>query len=391
MHFLNVVRAVSGLLLFAWFAPLPMAQAQDALRTQARAAILLDFETGAVLFQKNADEPLPPASLSKLMTLAVVFKALKTGELRLDQEFQVSENAWRKGGAPSRTSAMFVPVNTRETVESLIRGIAVQSGNDASIAIAEGLSGSEQLFVQRMAQEAEAIGLTGSAFANATGLDDPDHVMTARDLAMLSRYLIRTYPEFYGFFSEKEFRYRKHRFFNRNPLLSEDLGVDGLKTGHTRASGYGLAASAVREGRRLIAVVMGLPTSLKCKTEARRLLHWGYSMLSQAVLLDDGAIVGHARVWGGVHFYVPLQAGGAVTVPVLKTNEGQVFSATIKYEGPLKPPIRKGDKVAELDITGSLGAQYNVPLYAAEGVGKGGLVRRGLDSLAILIGRYIGL
>ncbi|MEZ5899365.1 MAG: D-alanyl-D-alanine carboxypeptidase family protein [Hyphomicrobiaceae bacterium] len=391
MRLQDVVRAVLGLLLFVWIAPLPAAQAQVGLQTDARAAILVDFDTGAVLFQKNADEPLPPASLSKLMTLAVVFKALKSGELKLDQEFQVSENAWRTGGAPSRTSAMFVPINTREPVESLIRGIAVQSGNDASIAMAEGLSGSEAAFVERMRREAASIGLTNSSFGNSTGLDNPQQLMSARDLARLSSYLIRTYPEYYGFFSEKEFKYRKHRFFNRNPLLSEDLGVDGLKTGHTKASGYGLAVSSLRDGRRLVAVVLGLPTALKRKREARRLLHWGYSMLSQAILFDEGEIVGHARVWGGQQFYVPLEAEGPVSVPVLKSAAKQMFSASIQYAGPLKPPVHKGDKVAELDITGSLGAQHKVPLYAAEDVDEGGIVRQGLDSLAIMVGRYIGL
>lgn len=393
VRFSPAVLAGSGAILFFWIAALGAAAAPERsdYATPAVAAVLMESATGAILYQKNADTPLPPASLSKLMTLAVLFKELKAGNVTLDTKLTVSEHAWRTGGAPSRTSAMFVPINTKESVRKLIRGIAVQSGNDASIAIAEGLAGSESAFARLMNEEAKAIGLTGSTFSNPTGLDDPDQLMSARDLAVLSRHLIINYPQYYGYFAEPEFRYRKHRFFNRNPLLSGDYGVDGLKTGHTKKAGYGIALSAEQDGRRLIAVLLGLKTSVKRKIEGQRILRWGFSSLEYARLFDKGEVVGYARVWGGSSFYLPLEVHDDLSIPILQTFETQRFSARIRYASPLKPPIRQGAKVAELELVGASGTEHTVPLYAAADIEPAGTVRQGLDTLAIQLGRFIGL
>ena len=221
----------------------------------------MDAESGAIMFQRSGEELMHPASMSKLMLLAVVFKALKAGEVKLEDEFFMSEYAWRKGGAPSGTSAMFVPVGTKATLDELLKGIIVQSGNDAAISIAENMGGNEGKFAQRMTEEARQIGLKKSVFKNATGFFHPEHQMTARELAMLARHIIKTYPDYYQLFALKEFDYRKHKFINRNPLLGLVAGVDGLKTGFIKEAGYGMVASAKQDSRRLIVVVNGLATA----------------------------------------------------------------------------------------------------------------------------------
>ena len=244
--------AIAALIAGFFVSTADVARAADsAFTTKAPRAILMDAETGAILFQQNADQLAPPASMSKLMTLAVLFRAIKSGRIKTTDEFMMSVNAWRNGGAPSGTSAMMVPVNIKATVNELIQGIAVQSGNDASMCVAEGMAGSEAAFARMMNEEARRIGLTKSTFANSTGLGDPNHMMTARELAMLARYIISEYPEFYPVFAQKEFLYRKHKFINRNPLLFANIGADGLKTGHIAASGYGLVGSAV-QGRQAV-------------------------------------------------------------------------------------------------------------------------------------------
>ncbi|MEO1544150.1 MAG: D-alanyl-D-alanine carboxypeptidase family protein, partial [Pseudomonadota bacterium] len=251
-------------------------------QTKAKQAILIDHSTGAVLFQKNADNLVPPASMSKLMTLAVIFRALREGKLKLDDTFKVSENAWRTGGAPSGTSAMFAGLGKSISVEDLVKGIAIQSGNDACIVIAEGMSGSEAAFAKRMVKEAREIGLEQSTFGNSTGLPHPDQLMTIREIAKLSRYLIKTYPEYYPYFGQRKFPYqpprrsRPYAFYNRNPLLSMNIGADGLKTGHLKVSGYGLAASTVQKDQRLVVVVHGLSSARERKAEAAKLIAWGY-------------------------------------------------------------------------------------------------------------------
>lgn len=362
----------------------PAFAAEAAFTSKAPRAILIDAATGSTLFQQRADEPAPPASMSKLMTLAVLFRAMKEGRIQKTDEFTMSVNAWRNGGAPSGTSAMMVPVNTKVTVDELIQGIAVQSGNDAAMCVAEGMAGSIPAFARMMNDEAKRIGLTKSTFANASGLPDPQQLMSARDLAILARYIIDEYPEYYPVFGQKEFLYRKHRFINRNPLLFQNIGADGLKTGHTAAAGFGLVGSAVQDGKRLIVVVSGLEKADQRKDEAVKLLNWGFNSFNSVRLYDAGEVIGQARVWGGKVWYVPLAAHADVTFTVPKFPANQKISAEIVYKAPLKPPVKKGDQVATLKLSSSTSASTELPLYATEDVQKGGIVREGLDSLVLM-------
>jgi D-alanyl-D-alanine carboxypeptidase (penicillin-binding protein 5/6) len=274
-------------------------------------------------------------------------------------------------------------------VDELIKGIVVQSGNDAAISVAENLGGNEPLFAKRMTDEARAIGLKKSVFRNATGLHDPGHQMTARELAVLARHIIQTYPEFYELFALKEFQYLKHRFINRNPLLTLVPGVDGLKTGFTKEAGYGIVASARQDNRRLIVVVSGLSTAEERRDDARRLLEWGFRAFASAKLFDAGEIVGHARVWGGGRMYVPLAGNGDINVWLPRNPAGQKLRAHIVYQWPLKPPVKKGDQVATLRVTTAAESVNEVPLYAAEDVEPAGAFRRGLDSLVCLATRWL--
>jgi D-alanyl-D-alanine carboxypeptidase (penicillin-binding protein 5/6) len=366
-----------------------LALAQGDIVIKAQHAILVDADSGATLFQRNADELIYPASMSKLMVLTMVFKALKAGEITLSDEWLMSEFAWRKGGAPSGTSAMMVPVGTRATVEDLLKGIIVQSGNDAAIAVAEALGGNEGLFAEQMTQEARRIGLKKSVFKNATGLFHPEHQMTVRELAMLARHLIHEYPEQYKLFALREFDYRKHRFINRNPLLNLVAGVDGLKTGYIKESGYGMVASAKQDDRRLIAVVSDLATADERREDTRRLLEWGFKGFAEARLFDAGEVVGHARVWGGQRMFVPLTGNGDVMIWLPRVPANQRLRASIIYKWPLKGPLAKGDQVAMLRVTSSSDTMNEVPLYAAEDVAPSGTLRRGLDSLLCMATRWL--
>lgn len=369
------IAALACILLYV----LPAA-AQSNYETKAKWAILMDADTGSVLFEKNADELMPPASMSKLMTLAVVFRSLKEGRLKLDDEFVASEYAWRKGGAPSGTSAMFVPLNERASLRELLQGIAVQSGNDACIMIAEGMSGSEEAFADVMNEYARKIGLKKSTFRNSTGLPHPDHMMTARELAKLAIHVIKEYPDYYHYFAQKEYKYRKHVFYNRNPLIYDDIGVDGLKTGYIKASGYGLVASAEERGQRLVVVVNGLESKNDRRSEGRKLLQWGIRSFKPWKLFDDGELVGDALVWGGEKRYVNLVGKGDVSILLPRTSSRKI-KASIVYNGPLKPPIRKGDEVALLRVTAPNAAVNEIPLYAAEDIGEGPIWMKGLESL----------
>ena len=374
-----------GLVSLPWIA---VAQTQPDLTTKARQAILMDADSGAVLFQHNADELMAPASMSKLMTLAVIFKALKTGQIKLEDEFLMSVNAWRTGGAPSGTSAMLVPVNTKEPLDQLLQGIIVQSGNDACIAIAEGMAGSEEAFARVMMEEARKLGLAKSTFRNATGLHHPEHLMTARELVVLARHLVRDFPEYYGRFAQREFMYRKHRFINRNPILFTELGVDGLKTGYTKEAGYGIAASARQGNRRLLLVVNGMERQDERKSEAVRLLEWGFKSYTEYKLFDVGEVVGQARVWGGSRMFLPLVGSDGVQVVFPRLPVNQRLRAEIIYKSPLKAPIAKGDVVAQLRISTPSQAVSEVPLVAAEDVAPAGVLRRGLDTLVHMAFRW---
>jgi D-alanyl-D-alanine carboxypeptidase (penicillin-binding protein 5/6) len=359
--------------------------AQSVFETKAKHAILMNADANLVLYEKEADELVPPASMSKLMTLAVVFRELKAGHIKLEDQFKVSEHAWRTGGAPSGSSAMFAPLNSLVSVSDLIQGVTVQSGNDAAMILAEGIGGTEEAFAQRMNDYAKEIGLTKSHFVNSTGLPAEGHVMTVRELAMLARFLIYTYPEYYHFFGQRDFTFNKHTFNNRNPLIfAPDLGVDGLKTGYIEEAGYGLVASAKRGEQRLILVVNGLNTKQEREGEPRRLIEWGFKSFRPFRLFDEGQKVSDALVWGGTQHYVPLVGDGNINIILPATASGKV-SASIVYQGPIKAPIRKGDRVAVLRITSSESSATNeIPLYAADDVGASNFLMRGLDSLGCL-------
>lgn len=348
--------------------------------TKAERVVLMDAESGAILFQHNADEQAPPASMSKLMTLAVVFRALKAGEIKLEDEVRISVNAWRRGGAPSGSSAMLIPVNTKEKLDLLLQGIIVQSGNDAAIAVAEAIAGNEENFARLMTSEARTIGLKKAIFANATGLPNAGQLMSARELADLARFLMREYPQHYPRFAQKELLYRKHKFFNRNPLLGI-AGVDGMKTGSTKEAGFGIVASANQDGRRLILVLGGLDKKEEVKTEGQKLFEWGFAAFSEVKLFDAGEVVGTARVWGGDRMFVPLIGAGAISIVMPKYPANQKLTAVLIYQRPLKTPIAKGDKVGMLRVTSTSKAVNEVPLYAAEEVKPGGIVRRGFDTI----------
>ena len=366
-----------------------IAQTSGDVVVKSAQAILMDADSGAVMFQRNADDLVSPASMSKLMLLAVTFKALSAGEIKLTDELLMSENSWRKGGAPSGTSAMFVSVGTREKLEELIKGIIVQSGNDAAMAVAENVGGSESAFAKRMTDEARQIGLKKSVFKNSTGLYDPEHLMTVRELAILARHIIRTYPEYYPLFAMREYQYKKYKFINRNPLLTVVNGVDGMKTGYIKESGYGLVASAKQDNRRLIVVVNGAQSADDRRDDGRRLLEWGFRNFSEVKLFNAGEVVGYARVWGGSRMFVPLMGNGDVNLVLPKFPANQKIKAEIIYKWPLKPPLKKGDQVATLRITTSTEATSEAPLVIAEDVERGGVVRRGLDSILHLATRWI--
>ena len=355
--------------------------------TQAKQAILIDVETNSVLLNRNADQLMPPSSMGKLATLAVVFEALKRGTLTMETEMIVSENAWRTGGAPSGTSSMFLPIGATVTVNELIQGIIVQSGNDACIVIAEEMAGSEDAFAQLMTQYMRKIGLTKSTFGNSTGLPHPDNLVTARELAALSRHIIDTYPEYYPMFAQKEFTYRRHRFINRNPLVFLDIGADGLKTGYLQAAGYGIVGSAKVGDRRLILVLNGLPTKKARRAEGRRILQWGFRAFKRYLLFDQDDIVSEARVWGGAKQYVQVTGQGDVYVLLPVTEQSNLKGALV-YQGPLKPPIRKGERVGYLRVStpnAKIPTTNMIPIIASEDVGEGGVISKGLDSLLFLV------
>lgn len=362
--------------------------AAQQFETAADYAILLDVETKTVLFEKKADELMSPASMSKLMTLAVTFDALETGRIKLDTEFPVSLHAWKTGGAPSRTPAMFAPLNTNVKVEDLILGAIVQGGNDACIILAEGLAGSEEAFTGMMTDYARKIGMTKSTFANASGLPDPNHQMTARELAILALHIIEKYPKYYTYFQQKEFRYRTHVFYNRNPLLAASLGADGLKTGLTEDGGYGIVGSALANSRRLIVVQNGLKSQSALKEESVKMLNWGFRNFEKYTVFSADETVGEAMTWGGTQSSVKLRGVGGAAVQVLlpKSAKAKKLHGQIVYMGPVKAPIAAGDKVggAMLQVTGEGGISATAPLEAAENVEKGGVVRQGVDSLKVL-------
>jgi D-alanyl-D-alanine carboxypeptidase (penicillin-binding protein 5/6) len=350
-----------------------------AVETTAREAFLIDATTGRVLLEKNADVSMPPASMSKIMTTYVVFERLKDGRLSLDDELLVSEKAWRKGG-----SKMFVEVGKMARVEDLLRGVIVQSGNDACIVLAEGLSGTEEAFAEEMTRKGREIGLTGSSFANATGWPDPNQRMTARDLATLAQRIVADFPEYYRYYAETEFTYAEIRQMNRNPLLYKSLGADGLKTGHTEEAGYGLTASAVQGDRRVILVLNGLESQKARAEESARLIGWAFREYGNYTLFKPGETVEEAPVWLGAAPFVPLVAPVGVTV-TLSRKARRDMQVKVVYEGPIPAPLAPGQDVARLVISAPGEETVEVPLQAGAAVERLGLLGRATAALEYLV------
>jgi D-alanyl-D-alanine carboxypeptidase (penicillin-binding protein 5/6) len=350
----------------------------DNLQTSVPHAILIEAESGSILYERAADDLVYPASLAKLMTAELVFNELQQGKITLEDEVIISENAWRTGGAPSRTSSMFAPLNSRVKVNDLLRGIIIQSGNDACIAIAEALAGNEMAFGVKMTNRAREIGLTKSTFTNSTGLHNPGLKVTARELGKLAQHIIRTYPDFYKIYGEREFTYNKIRQYNRNPLLG--WGADGLKTGFTKESGYGLVASAEQNGMRLIVVVMGAKGEKERADEARKLLEWGFRSFEARILFAEGQTVGEAKVFGGEKGYVPLLGSGTIRLMVPR-NVSEKIVARVTYTGPLPAPVERGRQAGVLKVWRGDTLALEVPLQTGEEVGAGSLSQRAFDAV----------
>ena len=351
--------------------------------TPARAALVVDVSSGATLFAKNAEEPLPPASMSKLMTLYMVFEALRQGHLHLDDEFRTSAKAASMGG-----SKMFIREGELVSVEDLLRGVIIQSGNDAAVALAEGMAGTEEAFAERMNRKAPEIGLTNSHFANSTGWPHPEQYMSTRDLVVLSELLIEEFPDLYPMFAETEFEWDGVKQNNRNPLLGLGVGADGLKTGHTEEAGYGLTASAKRGDRRIVMAIAGLDSQSQRAQESERLINWAFRAFETRKLFEQGQPLGEAPVWIGSRAKVGLAPARDV---VLTAPLGSIDRAAMKivYDGPVPAPIAAGQPVGRLEISVPDLAPFSVPLLATEAVGEGGFLSRIEGAARLLVSHVI--
>lgn len=363
-----------------------IACAQDAVSFESKAlqAILVDAKSGLVLYEKDADTAIPPASMSKLVTQSIVFDALKNGQLKLEQEFLVSTDAWKRGGGAAGGSTMYAEVNSHIKIDDLIHAAIIQSANDACIVIAEGMAGSEQAFTQRMAAQAQTLGLKNSSFANATGLPDPKHKMSVRDLSIVARYIINTHPDYYKIYGQPEFTWNKITQQNRNPLLKDYPGADGMKTGYTKEAGYGMVGSAMRDGRRLIMVIAGLSSINDRKAEAQKLLDWGFGQFKLINLYEAGEIVSRARVWGGSEHWVNLVVHDAMKV-ALSPKEQERAEIKMNYTGPLLAPVKAGQSVGTVRILIDGKPVSDAPLEVAADVpAVDSMWKKAWDSLLIM-------
>jgi D-alanyl-D-alanine carboxypeptidase (penicillin-binding protein 5/6) len=350
-----------------------------AFESAGKQVVLIDFQTGTEMYAKNADEPMAPASMTKMMTIYLLFERLKDGRLSLDDTMFVSKKAWRKGG-----SKMFVEVGKRVRVEDLIRGIIVQSGNDASIVVAEGLAGSEEAFASEMNRKAQELGMSRTNFRNASGWPDPEHTTTARDLAILVQATIRNFPDFYHYYAEKKFEYNGIKQFNRNPLLYREIGADGLKTGHTVEAGFGLAASAKRNGRRLVLVINGLPSEKARRIESERLFDWGFREFNNYQLFEPGDRVTEAEVWLGDKKKVALVASRGVLL-TMKRQARRSLVVKAVYDEPLPAPLAKGSKFGRVIISAADNSPIELDLLVGEDVGRLGVAGRLSAALRYLL------
>ena len=350
----------------------------------APTAILIESSSGSVLFEKNADELRAPSSMMKLMTAEVVFHALKQGDIKLSDQYTVSENAWRKGGAPAGGSTMFAAIHSRISVDDLLHGAIIQSGNDSCMILAEGIAGSEKAFAEMMTKRARDLGLDRSTFANSNGLPDPGNRMTVRELGKLARYIIQTYPDFYNLFGEREFTWNKIRQQNRNPLLNSLTGADGLKTGFTKEGGYGMVGSAVQDGLRLIAVVNGLDDPADRASETKKLLEWGFRNFEARMLFAPQQVVGYAKVFGGDSRSVKLASPEPIKVMVQKNGADKLIARVI-YKGPVRAPIASGQQIGFVKVWRGANVAVEAPVYASESVGTGSTIRRAIDGASELV------
>jgi D-alanyl-D-alanine carboxypeptidase (penicillin-binding protein 5/6) len=350
----------------------------------APTAILIEASSGSVLFEKNADELRAPSSMMKLMTVETVFHAIKQGDIKLTDEYHVSENAWRKGGAPSGTSTMFAAIHSKIAIDDLLHGAIIPSGNDACIVLAEGMAGSERAFADMLTKRARELGMAKSTFANSNGLPDPGNKMTVRELSILARYVIQTYPEFYKLFGEKEFTWNKIRQQNRNPLLNSLEGADGLKTGYTKEGGYGMVGSAVQNGIRLIVVVNGLEDPDDRATEAKKMLEWGFRNFEFRPLFAADQPIGYAKVFGGDSRSVKLVSPKPVEVMVQKNGTDKLL-ARVVYNGPVRAPVTAGQPIGVVRVWRGGNIAMETPVYAADSIGVGSTMRRAIDGASELV------
>ncbi len=344
----------------------------DAFETKAKYALLMDADTGYVMLDKKADIPMPPASMSKLMTAYVIFEQLKSGKLTPETEFTVSENAWRKGGAKSGSSTMFLKPNQKVRVKDLLRGIIVQSGNDACIVAAENIAGTEEVFADIMTRKAHDLGMKTASFKNATGLPQAGHEMSAKDLAVLAQALIREFPEYYPIYSEREFKYNGIKQGNRNPLLYEVPGADGLKTGHTQASGFGLTGSVkTPDNRRLIMVINGLNSMSDRRTESKRVIGWGIGAFENITMYGPDAVVAQVPVWLGTSATVTAGVTHPLSVTVPRGGTPDV-RAEITYKDPVSAPITAGQVLGKVIVRGPDNQVQTADLVAKQDIAKVG-------------------
>lgn len=358
-----------------------------AFETAATAAWVYDMTTQTVLMDKNADQSLPPASMSKLMTINMLFEALRDGRVTMDSTFSVSSRAKAMGG-----STMFLQETDRPTVNDLIHGMIVNSGNDACVVVAEGLAGTEEAFAAQMTERGRALGMTASVFANASGWPDPTHRMSMRDLGILAQRLIEEFPEYYPIFSQTEYNFMDRapdNRFNRNPLLDLGIGADGLKTGHTSEAGYGLVGSAKQGNRRIIFAITGLATDTARAEEAEKIVSWAFRQFAEKTVAKAGVRVAEAEVFMGDANTVGLVPAEDIRllVPALVQDK---MSAEVIYNGPLTAPVAAGAPVAELIIHVPDLPDHRIPLVAEGAVGTAGFVKRLTTAAGTLYGRYLG-
>ena len=359
--------------------------AEPEFETKAAEAILIDARSGNVLFEKSADEQIPPASMSKMMTMIMVFEGLKAGSLKLDQELLITEDAWRRGGSASGGSTMYAELNSRVKLSDLIQGVTVQSANDACIAIAESLAGSEDAFARKMTARARELGLKTAVFKNATGLPDPEHRMSVRELSIMARYIILNFPDYYKYYSVPQFTWNNITQQNRNPLLKDYPGADGMKTGYTKEAGYGLVGSAVRDGRRLIMVIAGLKSIDERRQEAQKLLDWGFGQFRTIDVYAKGDHVSTARVWGGTQRSVDLITTNDVKI-ALSPAEQQGINIVLNYKGPLMAPVKAGEAIGTVRFLVNGNPVAEIPVVTAGDVAASdSMWSRALDSLMIMV------